>query len=109
MDPRSDLTFSQLDSIDHVLDGTSNGLDLLSQSLLLAGMVTEPRYKQMAQRVIALNEAALANRASRGVESTEKLLPRSKDLETSRLTLETRDVLREIAALLTNRSANNAR
>ena len=92
-----DLTFDQLNAVGNLLGSANREFSALTQSLMLAALVTDKRALPQAKRIVENQKDFMVKRMQSAVEYTEKTLLRAKDPETNRLLLEARDIFRASA------------
>lgn len=95
-----DLTFDQLNAVGQLLGAASREFSVLTQSIMLAEMVTDKRAMPHAKRIVDRQRDYMLKRMRSASEFTERTLPRAKDEETSRLLLEARDIFKASAELV---------
>lgn len=94
------MAYGQLESVGQLLVSMNREFDVLSMSMALASLVTDKRAVPNANRFIELQRGYMTKRTSNSVQYIEKIMPRAKDQETTRLLLEARDLFRSSADLL---------
>ena len=88
------VTYVQLSSVGEFLSEANREFGVLSQSLILASLVTEKRALPDAKRIVDIQKKYMLKRMRSATEFTEKALALAQDQETSRLLLEARDMLK---------------
>jgi hypothetical protein len=94
MSSAQDLTYDQVTSVGELLSTANREFGVLSQSPILASLVTEKRALPLAKRIVDAQKEYMVKRMRSATEFTERTLARAKDQETSRLLLEARDMLK---------------
>jgi hypothetical protein len=87
-------TYVQLNSVGEFLSEANREFGVLSQSLILANLVTEKRALPDAKRIVDAQKKYMLKRMRSATEFIEKTLAVAQDQETSRLLLEARDMLK---------------
>ncbi len=95
-----ETAYGQLEYVGQLLASMNREFDVLSMSMALASLVTDNRAVPIAKRYIELQRGHMTKRTSSSVQYIEKIMPRAKDQETTRLLLEARDLFRSSADLL---------
>lgn len=95
-----DLAYDQLNVVGQLLTTANREFSVLTQSMMLAELVTDKRATPRAKRILEGQRDYMVQRIRSASEFTEKTIPRAKDDETSRLLLEARDIFKASVDLL---------
>ncbi len=107
--PAQDRTYEQLNRVFYILMAAKQEFYALSQSLMLAALVTDKKLIPLARRIVEGREDSMVGLFQINTKFAEETLASARDPETSRLLLEARDVLKASTDLVIHLKTSKAK